>query len=388
MTVNLEQHIRSEVRSIEISGIRKMANRVAQYENVLSLTLGQPDFPTPGHIIGAAKQAMDAGHTLYTPNAGMPALRQAAASYLHDKYGLAYDPDHECIVTSGASEAIDITLRTILTPGSEVVLPAPVYPGYEPIIRMCGATPVHADITGSGFKLTADVLEPLLTARTRCVILASPSNPTGCMLTEQELSELSALLDNRDIFVLSDEIYSELVFDGAHTSIASNAAMRERTIVINGLSKSHSMTGWRIGFAFAPAYLAQHIIKVHQYNVTCASSISQHAALAAVTNGRNDAEPMREAYGERRNYIYDRLTTMGIDAIKPQGAFYIFPSIAKFGLDAETFAYRLLDEQHVAVVPGSAFNPYGDHYIRLSYACGMDTLEAALDRIETFIRKL
>ncbi|GIQ67934.1 aminotransferase A [Xylanibacillus composti] len=388
MKAKLEQHIRQEVREIEISGIRKMANRVAQYDQVLSLTLGQPDFPTPAHILEAAKQAMDAGHTVYTPNAGMPALRQAAASFLQDKYGLAYDPDSECIVTTGASEALDIALRTILTPGSEVVLPAPVYPGYEPIIRMCGAVPVHADITGSGFKLTAEVLEPLLTERTRCVILASPSNPTGCLLTEEELKELAGLLDNRDIFVLSDEIYSELVFDGTHASIAAIPSMRERTIVINGLSKSHSMTGWRIGFTFAPAYLTKHMVKVHQYNVTCASSISQHAALAAVTTGRNDAAPMREAYRERRDYVYERLIQMGIDTIKPQGAFYIFPSIAKFGLDAESFAYRLLDEQHVAVVPGNAFNPFGDGFIRISYASGLETLETALDRLAAFIQKL
>jgi len=384
----LEHLVRGDIRDIAISGIRQMANRVAQYNDVLSLTIGQPDFPTPQHIVDAAARAANAGRTVYTPNAGLPELRDAAAAFVRTKYGLDYRGADETLVTVGASQAIDMALRTILEPGVEVVLPGPVYPGYEPLIRMCGAVPVYVDVSGSGFKLTAELLEPALTEKTRCVILASPSNPTGAALSPEELSALADLLSRRDLFVISDEIYSELVYDRPHTSIASFPGMRERTIVVNGLSKSHSMTGWRIGFTFAPAYLTQHMVKVLQYNVTCAASVSQYAALAALTAGIDDALPMREAYIARRDYAYERLAAIGFDVAKPEGAFYIFPSIRPFGLDSTTFAYRLLDEQRVAVVPGNAFTALGEGYVRLSYACSMETLSAALDRIETFVNTL
>lgn len=380
----LEHLIHPEVRRIEISGIRKMANKVGQYNHVLSLTIGQPDFPTPAHVIEAAKQALDQGKTVYTANAGLPELRAAASAYIKEKYGLEYRAEDEILVTAGASEALDITFRTILEPGCEVVLPAPVYPGYEPLIRMCGAVPVFADTTAHAFKLTAAALEPCLTDKTRCVVLASPSNPTGAVLGRQELADLAALLSERELFIVSDEIYSELVYEGGHHSIASQPGMRERTIVINGLSKSHAMTGWRIGFTFAPAEITRHMVKVHQYNVTCASSVSQYAALAALTAGKDDARPMREAYLSRRNFVYERLVEAGFDVHKPGGAFYIFPSIRKFGMDSVTFAHRLLDEQRVAVVPGSAFSPYGEGFIRISYACSMEVLEEAMRRLADF----
>jgi len=365
-----------------------MANRVAQYKDVLSLTIGQPDFPTPQHIVDAAGRAAQAGKTTYTPNAGLPELREAAAAFLRTKYGLDYRGADETLVTVGASQAIDMALRTILSPGVEVVLPGPIYPGYEPLIRMCGAVPVYVDVTDSGFKLTAEKLEPALTERTRCVILASPSNPTGVALSPDDLKALADLLSDRELFVISDEIYSELVYDRPHASIAAYPGMRERTIVVNGLSKSHSMTGWRIGFTFAPAYLTQHMVKVLQYNVTCAASVSQYAALEALTGGIDDASPMREAYVSRRDYAYERLVAAGFDVAKPEGAFYIFPSIRRFGLDSTSFAYRLLEERLVAVVPGNAFTSYGEGYVRLSYACSMDTLSAALDRIEAFAASL
>ncbi|MCI3920719.1 aminotransferase A [Paenibacillus sp. TRM 82003] len=384
----LEKYIHPEVRSIAVSGIRQMANRVAQYQDVLSLTIGQPDFPTPPHIVEAAAAAAAGGKTVYTPNAGLPELRDAAAAFLRTKYGLDYRGADETLVTVGASQAIDMALRTILEPGVEVVLPGPVYPGYEPLIRMCGAVPVYVDVTRSGFKLTADLLEPALTDRTRCVILASPSNPTGVALSPDELKALAELLSRRELFVISDEIYSELVYDRPHDSIASYPGMRDRTIVVNGLSKSHAMTGWRIGFTFAPAYLTQHMVKVLQYNVACASSVSQFAALEALTAGIDDALPMREAYAARRDYAYERLVRASFDVVRPEGAFYIFPSVERFGLDSTTFAYRLLDEQRVAVVPGNAFTDLGEGYVRLSYACSMDTLSAALDRTETFVRSL
>jgi aminotransferase len=384
----LENLIHPEVRSIQVSGIRQMANRVAQYHDVLSLTIGQPDFPTPQHIVDAAAAAANAGRTVYTPNAGLPELREAAAAFVRGKYGLDYRGSDEVLVTVGASQAIDVALRTILEPGVEVILPGPVYPGYEPLIRMCGAVPVYVDVTGNGFKLTADLLESALTEKTRCVILASPSNPTGVALSGDELSALAALLSRRDLFVISDEIYSELVYDRSHTSIASHSGMRERTIVVNGLSKSHAMTGWRIGFTLAPAYITQHMVKVLQYNVSCATSVSQYAALAALTEGIDDAVPMRAEYALRRNYAYDRLVRAGFDVTRPEGAFYLFPSVQRFGVDSTAFAYRLLDEQRVAVVPGSAFTALGEGYVRLSYACSMDTLSAALDRIETFVSSL
>jgi aminotransferase len=384
----LEHFIHPEVRSIAVSGIRQMANRVAQYKDVLSLTIGQPDFPTPQHIVDAAAAAANAGKTVYTPNAGLPELREAAAAFMLAKYGLDYRAADEVLVTVGASQAIDMALRTILEPGVEVVLPGPVYPGYEPLIRMCGAVPVYVDVTGSGFKLTAELLEPALTEKTRCVILASPSNPTGVALSEDELAALAERLSKRELFVISDEIYSELVYDHPHASIATFPGMRDRTIVVNGLSKSHAMTGWRIGFTFAPAYLTQHMVKVLQYNVACATSVSQYAALAALTAGLDDAVPMREQYKARRDYAYDRLVRAGFEVTRPEGAFYLFPSVRKFGLDSTTFAYRLLDEQHVAVVPGPAFTALGEGYVRLSYACSMDTLSAALDRIESFVSSI
>lgn len=383
----MKSYIRKQVQDIEISGIRQMANKVSQYDHVLSLTIGQPDFPTPQHIIEAGKRALDAGKTVYTPNAGLPELREAAANFVSEKYGLKYDATREIIVTSGASEALDITFRTILEPGCEVLLPAPIYPGYEPLIRMNGATCVHVDTTGRQFKLTADLIEPYLTERTRCIVLASPSNPTGAVLTEQELAEIASLLQDRNIFVISDEIYSELVYDSPHHSIALQPGMKDKTIVINGVSKSHSMTGWRIGFTFAPTDLSEQIIKVHQYNVACASSISQYGALAALTAGKEDAKPMREAYKKRREYVYQRLVDAGFEVQLPGGAFYIFPSISKFGMDSTTFAHKLLDQERVAVVPGSAFSHYGDHSIRISYACSMDVLEKAMDRIEQFVKQ-
>jgi aminotransferase len=373
------------VRDIQISGIRKFFNLVQQYDNAISLTIGQPDFATPNHIKEAGKQAIDQNRTTYTPNAGLIELRQAASEFIAQKYGMHYDAGTEVIVTNGASEAIDIALRTILTEGSEVILPGPVYPGYEPIIRLCGATPVYIDTRNTNFKVTAELLREKITEHTRCVILPYPSNPTGCTLGQEEIEEIAALLADKEVFVISDEIYSELIYSGTHRSIATHPEMRNKTIVINGLSKSHSMTGWRIGFTFAPAYITEQMVKVHQYNATCASSISQYAALEALTEGINDAETMKVEYDKRRSYVYERLISMGFDVVKPDGAFYIFPSIEKFGLSSFAFASRLLEEQRVAVVPGDAFSSYGEGYIRISYAYAMDILEEGLNRLEAFL---
>lgn len=384
----LEHLINPQVKDIQISGIRKISNLVSTIPGALTLTIGQPDFPTPRHIIEAGQRALDQNKTVYTQNPGLLELREAVSNFVKVKYGQVYRAADEIIVTAGASQAVDITLRTILTPGAEVIIPAPIYPGYEPLIRLAGGVPVYVDTRENGLKLTAELLAPYLTDKTRCVILCYPSNPTGQVLSEQEITDLAELLADRDLFVLSDEIYSELVYGVRHHSIATVGKLREKTIVINGLSKSHAMTGWRIGFTMAPAYLTEHMVKVHQYNVTCASSVSQYAALEALTVGIDDALPMREAYVARRDYVYERLLAMGIDLEKPDGAFYLFPSIAKFGLSSQEFAMRLLHEEHVAVVPGDAFTSYGEGYIRISYAYAQDVLEQSLDRLQRFVGKL
>ncbi|MFE4813514.1 aminotransferase A [Peribacillus simplex] len=381
----MEHLINPLVKDVQISGIRKFYNMVADIEGTISLTIGQPDFPTPMHIKEAAKQAIDNDYTVYTHNAGYLELREAASKYVKDKYELSYDPANEVLVTSGASEGIDITFRTILIPGNEVILPGPVYPGYEPIIKMCGATPVYADTTKNGFRLTADIIEKYITDHTRCIVLPYPSNPTGVTLSAEELLDIAELVRGKDIFILADEIYSELVFDQEHVSIAT--FLKEQTIVLNGLSKSHSMTGWRIGLLFAPVAISQHILKVHQYNVTCAASISQRAALAALTAGRNDAIPMKTEYSRRREYVYSRLQAMELEIVKPNGAFYFFIKLPEGYASSLDFCLKLVQQEKVAVVPGDAFSPLGEGYFRISYAYSMETLEKALDRIEAFLAK-
>jgi aminotransferase len=381
----MEHLINPLVKDVKISGIRKFYNMVADIEGTISLTIGQPDFPTPMHIKQAAKHAIDNDYTVYTHNAGYLELREAASNYVKDKYKLNYDPENEVIVTSGASEGIDIAFRTILIPGNEVILPGPVYPGYEPIIKMCGATPVYADTTKNGFRLTADILEKYITENTRCIVLPYPSNPTGVTLTAEELLDIAELVRGKDIFILADEIYSELVFDQEHVSIAT--FLKEQTIVLNGLSKSHSMTGWRIGLLFAPAAISQHLLKVHQYNVTCAASISQRAALEALTAGRNDAIPMKTEYARRREYVYSRLQAMKLEIVKPNGAFYFFIKLPEGYASSLDFCLKLVQQEKVAVVPGDAFSPLGEGYFRISYAYSMETLEKALDRIEAFLAK-
>jgi aminotransferase len=380
----VEHLVNSRVKDIEISGIRKFFNMVANSPDLVSLTIGQPDFPTPEHVKEAGSRAIADNFTTYTHNAGFPELRKAACEFVQQKYGLTYDFEQEVIVTVGASQAIDIAFRTILEEDVEVILPGPVYPGYEPIIKMCGAKPVYVDTRENGFRLTAELVEPFINENTRCIVLPYPSNPTGVTLSEQEILELANLLKDKPIWILSDEIYSELVYAGTHQSIAK--WLREKTIVINGLSKSHSMTGWRIGFLFAPAFLTAHMLKVHQYSVSCTSSISQKAAFEALTTGFNDADYMRKQYEKRRDYVYKRLIEMGLEVEKPTGAFYMFPSIKKFGKTSFDFALDLVNQAGVAVVPGSAFSKYGEGYVRLSYAYSLETLEKGLDRLERYIK--
>lgn len=380
---NLEHLINKKVKDIEISGIRKFFNLVAGVEGMISLTIGQPDFPTPNHVKEAGKLAIDQNQTTYTHNAGYIELREAAANFYKEKYHLSYSPESEIIVTTGASEAIDIVFRTILEPEVEVILPGPVYPGYEPIIKLCGAKPVYVDIRENDFRFTADLIEQHITEQTRCIVLPYPSNPTGVSLGQKELEEIADLVKGKDIFILADEIYSELSYENPHISIAS--FLPEQTIVINGLSKSHSMTGWRIGLLFAPEDISKHLLKVHQYNVTCASSISQAAAIAALTTGKNDSDGMKAEYVKRRDYVYTRLTNMGLEVIKPDGAFYFFVKIPDHEASSFDFALDLVEKVKVAVVPGSAFSDFGEGYFRLSYAYSLEMLTEGLNRLEAYL---
>ncbi|MFD1172090.1 aminotransferase A [Oceanobacillus picturae] len=382
----MEHMLNHKLKQIEISGIRKFFNMVADEEDVISLTIGQPDFHTPEHIKQAAVNALSLNKTGYTHNAGIIELRRAIAAYNEEKYHISYDPDKEIIVTTGASQAIDITFRGILNSGDEVILPAPIYPGYEPLITLAGAKAVYADTTKDAFKLTKDNLLQHITDRTKCVVLPYPSNPTGASFTKEELNELVSVLKDKDIFILADEIYSELVYERPHYSIATFESIRDKTIVINGLSKSHSMTGFRIGYLLAPSWLAKELLKVHQYNVSCASSISQYAALEALTNGKNDTQIMQEAYNERREYVYNRLVSMGLSVNKPEGAFYFFPKFPMKEMDSFQLGLQLVRKGKVALVPGSSFSVVGEGYMRLSYAYDLETIKKALDRLEGFLQ--
>ncbi|MCL6593916.1 MAG: aminotransferase class I/II-fold pyridoxal phosphate-dependent enzyme, partial [Alicyclobacillus sp.] len=302
--------------------------------------------------------------------------------------GVSYDPASEVIATIGATQALDIAFRTLLTEGSEVVIPAPVYPGYEPVARLCGAKVLLVDTSRHRFRLSAALLEPYITPRTRLVVLPYPANPTGTVLSRAELAELAALLSQREVFVVSDEIYSELVFAESYASIVQFPGMRERTVLVQGLSKSHAMTGWRIGFVLAPQALTRHMLKVHQYSALCAPVATQYAALEALTHGLDDPAPMRETYRRRRDLACARLQAMGCEVVPPEGTFYVFPSIRRWGMNAMEFATRLLQEEHVAVLPGSAFSRFGEGFLRLSLAVPDDLLEEALARMERFVRRL
>lgn len=372
------------VQNIEISGIRKFYNMIQLQGDFISLTIGEPDFKTPEHIKEAAIRSINNDCTRYTHNAGIPELRTAVSNYFYKKYQLSYDSNDEIIVTTGASECIDIALRAILQPGDEVIIPAPTYPGYEPIVKMCGAKPIWLDTRSTGFKVQAESLKDVITSKTKCLILPSPANPTGISLNSGELEEIADIIKQNKIFVLSDEIYSEISYGKHHHSIAS--FVREQTIVINGLSKSHAMTGWRIGFLMAPSSICKHILKVHQYNVTCASTISQYAALEAVTVGFNDAKEMRDAYLIRRDYVYNRLVKMDLETVLPDGAFYFFIKIPeRLNLSSFDFCIELVKKENVAVVPGSAFSKFGEGYFRLSYASSIKDLEEGLNRLEKFL---
>lgn len=377
--------LNERAQQIQVPGIRQFANQLVNYPTAINLTIGQPDFPTPESVKAAGIRAIQLDQTSYSHNAGLLELRSAVSSFFQDTYGFLYDPISEIVITNGASEGIDSVFRTLLNEGDEVILPAPIYTGYEPIIHLCGATVRYIDTTTTDFKLTPDALRKAITPKTKAVLLNYPSNPTGAILTESEMDGLVNELVMHDIFVISDEIYSENTLEGKHKSFASYPILRDRLLLIHGLSKSHSMTGWRIGFVLGPETLMEHVVKVHLYNSVCASVPSQYAGIEALTNSRHTPEEMNKAYRERRDYIYRRLVSMGFDVAFPQGAFYIFPSIEKFGMTSMDFATRVLKEANVALVPGSTFSSIGEGYVRLSYAYHLNDLKEAMDRLEKWL---
>lgn len=380
--------INSRIESIEISGIRQFSNQLIDFPDAINLTIGQPDFPTPEAVKLAAMEAIRNNQTSYTHNAGLLELRAEIASFFRDSYGLHYDAKTEIIVTNGASEGLDSLFRAILEEGDEVILPAPAYPGYEPIINLCGGKVVYLDTSDTGFQPDPQRLENLITDRTKAVLMNFPSNPTGVTMESAQLEKVAAVLEKHKIFIITDEIYSENSYGEKHSTFARFEKLRNRTFLVHGLSKSHSMTGWRIGFVLGPEMYMKHVLKVHQYNAICASVPGQFAALEAMKNQRHIPAEMNKEYVKRRDFVYSRLTAMDIDVVLPQGAFYIFPSIEKYGMTSYEFAMRLLKEGGVAAVPGSAFTVYGEGFVRISYAYSMSVLEEGMDRLENFIRTL
>lgn len=374
------------VQQLEIPGIRVFANQVAQYEDGINLTIGQPDFPTPERVKEAGTHSIMHNHTGYSHNAGLLPLRQAVSNFFHQRYNFLYNPEKEIVITNGASEAIDSVLRTILLPGDEIILPIPSYSGYESIIQLSGGKIIPLDTRKTGFIPDPAELEKLITNKTKAVIFNFPSNPVGICLTKEQLEPLINVLKKHEIFIISDEIYSENVFDFPHISFANYPDIRQQLFLIHGLSKSHSMTGWRLGYVLGNSDVIEQVLKVHLNNSICASLPSQYAAIEALSNCQQAPVEMNRAYIERRDYVYKRLTEMELPVIKPNGTFYIFPSIAHTGLSSFDFATKLLEQEHTAVVPGDSFKAEG--YIRISFANSMDVLIEGMNRLEKFIKTI
>lgn len=382
--------LNADVVSINIDSLQNVMKKIAQRKDVIDLTFGQPNFATPDYIKNAGIQAIQNNHTGYTPTIGILELRKAASLYMNRLYGLDYDPNKEIIVTIGASEALDLTFRTILDEDSEVIIPTPVYVGYEPLIQISKGKAIYVNTVEHDFKINAELIEQNLTDKTRAIILPYPNNPMGALLSKKELKNIARLLKDKDIFIVADEVYSELTFTNRHQTIASFKEVRDRTILINGLSKSHAMTGWRIGFAFAPNYLIEQFLKIKMFNTVCATSISQYAAVTALMEQKESdrrVKEMKEEYKKRRDYVYGRLQKMKIDVTLPEGAFYIFPSIQQTGLSSMEFVIKLLEEEKVAVIPGNAFSSDGEGFIRISFAQSMDELEKGMDGVEQFLKQ-
>lgn len=377
--------LNEKITTIKPSGIRKFFDIVSEMEDAISLGVGEPDFDTPWHIREEGIYSLEKGRTFYTSNAGLLPLRQEVAAYLKRRFFLEYNPD-EVIVTVGGSEAIDIGFRTMLDPGDEVIIPEPCFVSYVPCVLMAGGVPVRLPLEEKDqFKLTKEKLLSAITEKTKVVVLPFPNNPTGAIMTREELQIVADVIKEKDLFVMSDEIYSELSYQGNHVSIASIPGMRERTVVINGFSKSYAMTGWRLGYAVGPREIIRQMVKVHQYVIMSAPTTSQYAAIEALRNGDEDVARMRESYDERRRFLVKELREMGIPCFEPMGAFYVFPNISRFKMSSEEFARKLLEEQRVAVVPGSAFGACGEGFLRISYAYSIEDLKKALVIIKKFI---
>lgn len=384
-----ESLISRSAAALKPSGIRKFFDLLSSMDDVISLTVGQPDFVTPWHIREAAIESLERGHTYYTANAGTSDLRRAIADYLDRRFSLRYDALGEVIVTVGGSEAIDLALRAVINPGDEVIIPVPSFVCYGPLTTMAGGVPVLLETRPEdGFKLTPERLRAAITERTKLLVLPFPNNPTGAILTEEELSAIADVLKDTNILVLSDEIYAELTYGRRHTSFAAIPGMWERTILASGFSKAYAMTGWRMGYLAAPAPLAAEMLKLHQYAIMCAPTTSQFAALEAIKNGDGDIEMMREEYDRRRSFLLSGLRELGIECYPAEGAFYLYPHIGQFGLSSEEFCERLLYEGKCAIVPGTAFGDVGEGYARISYAYSMRHLEEALTRIGNFLKAL
>lgn len=375
--------------NIQPSGIRKFFDIVGEMDDAISLGVGEPDFDTPWHIRDEGIYSLEKGKTHYTSNAGLKELKVEIDKFLTRRYGISYDIDSEIMVTVGGSEAIDIAMRAMLDPGDEVLIPQPSYVSYLPCAVLANGTPVVIELKAENeFRLTAEELEAAITPKTKLLVLPFPNNPTGAVMEKEDLEKIAEVVKKHDIFVLSDEIYSELTYLENHVSIASLPGMRERTIVINGFSKSHAMTGWRLGYACGPAVIIKQMLKIHQYAIMCAPSTSQYAAVEAMRNGDDDVRAMREEYDGRRRYLLHRFKEMGLSCFEPFGAFYAFPCIKEFGMTSEEFATELLNAQKLAVVPGTAFGDCGEGFIRISYAYSLDNLKKAMDRMEAFITEL
>ena len=388
--MDLTKHFNKQLDKIQVSLIRQFDQAISEIPGVLRLTLGEPDFTTPDHVKEAAKRAIDQDQSYYTGMSGLLTLRQAASDFVKEKYQLDYNPENEILVTIGATEALSATLTAILEEGDKVLLPAPAYPGYEPIVNLVGAEIVEIDTTENGFVLTPEMLEKAILEqgdKLKAVILNYPANPTGITYSREQLEALAAVLRKYEIFVVCDEVYSELTYTGEnHVSLGT--MLRDQTIIINGLSKSHAMTGWRLGFIFAPANFTAQLIKSHQYLVTAANTMAQHAAVEALTAGKDDAEPMKKEYIQRRDYIIDKMTDLDFEIIKPDGAFYIFAKIpAGYNQDSFAFLKDFAQKKAVAFIPGAAFGQYGEGYVRLSYAASMGTIREAMKRLEEYMRE-
>ena len=377
------------ITEIPSSGIRKFIDIVSEMKDAISLGVGEPDFDTPWHIREEGIYSLEKGRTFYTSNAGLKELKTEICSYLSRRFEVTYDPDHEVMVTVGGSEAIDIALRAMLNPGDEVLVPQPSYVSYVPCTILANGVPVIIDLEAKDqFKLTKEKLLEKITPKTKVLILPFPNNPTGAVMDARELKEIADIVIEKDLFVISDEIYAELTYGGDHSTIAAFPGMKDRTVLINGFSKSYAMTGWRLGYAAAPRMILEQMLKIHQFAIMCAPTTSQYAAVAALRDGDKDVAVMRESYDQRRRYLMHAFQEMGLECFEPNGAFYTFPCIKRFGMTSDEFATRLLMEEKVAVVPGTAFGDCGEGYLRISYAYSLKNLKEALSRMERFIKRL